>query len=115
MKKILVFILFFPSSTDTILTRPAHNSHEEVIEYINIDCENYTLQSCQSLYYALILLLNAMFIKFVGVQMGTDCAPPVVCFVCVEVLQPSQPSGVMSSAVSLPNHTLLGRITPLSG
>ena len=26
-------------------------------------------------------------------------------FVCVEVLQPSQPTGVMSSAVSLPNHT----------
>ena len=25
-------------------------------------------------------------------------------FVCVEVLRPSQPSGVMSSAVSLPNH-----------
>ena len=26
-------------------------------------------------------------------------------FVCVEVLQPSQPNGVMLSAVSLPNHT----------
>ena len=26
-------------------------------------------------------------------------------FVCVEVLWPSQPNGVMSSAVSLPNHT----------
>ena len=26
-------------------------------------------------------------------------------FVCVEVLRPSQPKGVMSSAVSLPNHT----------
>ena len=25
-------------------------------------------------------------------------------FVCVEVLRPSQPSGVMSSMVSLPNH-----------
>ena len=25
--------------------------------------------------------------------------------VCVEVLQPSQPNNVMSSAVSLPNHT----------
>ena len=30
-------------------------------------------------------------------------------FVCVEVLQPSQPSGVMSSAVSLPNHTFNGQ------
>ena len=28
-----------------------------------------------------------------------------VLFVCVEVLWPSQPNGVMSSVVSLPNHT----------
>ena len=37
----------------------------------------------------------------------------VVCwfcsFVCVEVLRPSQPNGVMSSAVSLPNHTFTGQ------
>ena len=26
-------------------------------------------------------------------------------FICVEVLRPSQPNGVMSSVVSLPNHT----------
>ena len=30
-------------------------------------------------------------------------------FVCVEVLRPSQPSGVMSSMVSLPNHTFTGQ------
>ena len=30
-------------------------------------------------------------------------------FVCVEVLLPSQPSGVMSSAVSLPNHMFTGQ------
>ena len=29
--------------------------------------------------------------------------------VCVEVLRPSQPNGVMSSAVSLPNHTYTGQ------
>ena len=28
---------------------------------------------------------------------------------CVDVLWPSQPSGVMSSAVSLPNHTFAGQ------
>ena len=28
---------------------------------------------------------------------------------CAEVLQPSQPNGVMSSAVSLPNHMLTGQ------
>ena len=33
----------------------------------------------------------------------------MVLFVCVEVLRPSQPSGVMSSAVSLPNHTFTGQ------
>ena len=32
-----------------------------------------------------------------------------VLFVCVEVLRPSQPSGVMSSVVSLPNHTFTGQ------
>ena len=36
-------------------------------------------------------------------------------FVCVEVLRPSQPNGVMSSVVSLPNHTLTGQLSPLSG
>ena len=30
-------------------------------------------------------------------------------FVCVEVLRPSQPNGVMSSVVNLPNHTFTGQ------
>ena len=30
-------------------------------------------------------------------------------FVCVEVLQPSPSNGVMSSAISLPNHTFTGQ------
>ena len=30
-------------------------------------------------------------------------------FVCVEVLRPSQPNAVMSSVVSLPNHTFTGQ------
>ena len=30
-------------------------------------------------------------------------------FVCGKVLRPSQPNGVMSSAVSLPNHTFTGQ------
>ena len=33
----------------------------------------------------------------------------VCLFVCVEVLRPSQPNGVMSSTVSLPNHTFTGQ------
>ena len=39
----------------------------------------------------------------------TESAKRVVLFVCVEVLRPSQPNGVMSSAVSLPNHTFTGQ------
>ena len=35
-------------------------------------------------------------------------------FVSVEILRPSQHNRVMSSAVSLPNHILLGRLSPLS-
>ena len=30
-------------------------------------------------------------------------------YICVQVLRPSQPNGVMSSAVSLPNHTFTGQ------
>ena len=33
----------------------------------------------------------------------------LILLVCVEVLRPSQPNGVMSSAVSLPNHTFTGQ------
>ena len=36
-------------------------------------------------------------------------APHACLFVCVEVLRPSQPNGVMSSVVSLPNHTFTGQ------
>ena len=32
--------------------------------------------------------------------------------VCVEVLRPSQPNGVISSVVSLPNHTFTGQALP---
>ena len=31
------------------------------------------------------------------------------CQICVEVLRPSQPNGVMASAVSLPNHMFTGQ------
>ena len=34
---------------------------------------------------------------------------PASLLVCVEVLWPSQPNGVMSSAVSLPNHMFTGQ------
>ena len=38
------------------------------------------------------------------------CFEIIIClFVCVEVLWPSQPNRVMSSAVTLPNHTFTGQ------
>ena len=43
-------------------------------------------------------------------HLGLQCLlRPVCLFVCVEVLWPSQPNGVMSSAVSLPNHMFTGQ------
>ena len=45
-----------------------------------------------------------------GVIMLYFPAKRKVClFVCVEVLRPSQPNGVMSSTVSLPKHTFTGQ------
>ena len=41
-----------------------------------------------------------------------NCQPDDLLFsniVCVEVLRPSQPNGVMSSVVTLPNHTFTGQ------
>ena len=38
----------------------------------------------------------------------TPCSD-ICLFVCVAVLRPRQPNGVMSSAVSLPNHTFIGQ------
>ena len=44
------------------------------------------------------------------VSSGDNLHEMFVClFVGVEVLQPSQPNGVMSSTVSLPNHTFTGQ------
>ena len=41
--------------------------------------------------------------------MGREVLNDAFPFVCVEVLRPSQANGVMSSAVSLPNHTFTGQ------
>ena len=44
-----------------------------------------------------------------ALSIGTPYLLTILVLVCVEVLRPSQPSGVMSSAVSLPNHTFTGQ------
>ena len=48
-------------------------------------------------------------IHFIGEEELLFCFSWVCLFVCVEVLRPSQPNGVMSSAVSLPYHTFTGQ------
>ena len=42
-------------------------------------------------------------------ERANELKPRHEMFVCVEVLRPSQPNGVMSSVVSLPNHTFTGQ------
>ena len=45
-----------------------------------------------------------------SMQLTSTCAHTEIClFVCVAVLRPSQPNEVMSSTVSLPNHTFTGQ------
>ena len=51
-----------------------------------------------------------------GIPLTCPLMPPAASkFVCVEVLRPSQPNGVMSSAVVYLTTRLLGRLSPLSG
>ena len=42
-------------------------------------------------------------------SVGWENGPQQGLFVCVEISWPSQPNGVMSSVVSLPNHTFTGQ------
>ena len=62
------------------------------------------------------MLLGALSVKLAPAKMGSQInifflflnvniiVDSIFCLFCVEVLQPSQPNGVMSSMVSLPNH-----------
>ena len=60
---------------------------------------------------------NQGFINCQGVVQGINCQyvfkaliiEVLTVFLFVEVLLPSQPNGVMSSTVSLPNHTFTGQ------
>ena len=61
-----------------------------------------------------MLALRQKAIKCLQVKFSAGCLYTkymcIFClFVCVEVLRPSQPNRVMSSAVSFPNHTFTGQ------
>ena len=47
--------------------------------------------------------------RLIWVNADRLCITVGFLFVCVDVLRPSQPIGVMSSAVNLPNHTFTGQ------
>ena len=55
--------------------------------------------------------MSVFITKFTDIKFGINftCLRNALWFVCVEVLRPSQPNGVMSSAVSLPNHMFTGQ------
>ena len=61
-------------------------------------------------------LLETPFQKWFGVEESKQVVTKTVSlvkngwFVCVEVLRPSQPNGVMSSVVSIPNHMFTGQV-----
>ena len=57
-------------------------------------------------FYIVKLGFTGVCIIFLISAQNIDCG---YSFVCVEVLRPSQPNGVMSSAVRLPNHTFTGQ------
>ena len=62
-----------------------------------------------------VFFLQTWKILYLLSELNMHCNIWEAFLVCVEVLQPSQTKGVMLSAVSLTNQTLLGRLSPLSG
>ena len=69
-------------------------------------------QTNYSILFLPYFVLTHMFYKKIVRMLNSadpDQTAPSVLFVCVEVLRPSQPIGVMLSAVSLPNHTSTGQ------
>ena len=63
----------------------------------------FSLPSRKHAYIILTPTPHSLLYSKTGVYMG------ICLFVCVEVLRPSQPRGVMSSAFSLPNHMFTGQ------
>ena len=58
-------------------------------------------------FFPLILIIDVL--QQYCANFRKKCTYGTCLFVCVEVLRPSQPNEVMSSVVSLPNHTFTGQ------
>ena len=80
----------------------------------NHNFEVYTQQYVMDTKYFFLENLKNKPIRYVTLNTGTPYLLPILrivtMFVCVEVLWPSQPNGVMLSAVSLPNHTFTEQV-----
>ena len=68
------------------------------------DCPSYHVNYVGRVKVYLYQMITKTTISFIF-----DNCSTINRFVCVEVLRPSQPNGVMSSKVSLPNHTFTGQ------
>ena len=70
-----------------------------MFRYIEIDCASqvasFALDLLHRMFVVYMLLINT------ELEYVCACVPRARVCVCVEVLRPSQPNGVMSSAVSL--------------
>ena len=74
------------------------------MQLLRENVEKSSLSKCIKVFNGLNIRCMIKVVKLVSYDQHF-----VLLFVCVEVLRPSQPSGVMSSAVSLPNHTFTGQ------
>ena len=71
-------------------------------------CQSEFMYNIPSNSQFLLKALSGNYKLFNYIDIPIHVAARVI-FVCVEVLRPSQPNGVMSSMVSLPNHTYNGQ------
>ena len=81
---------------------------EESIRHKWVNYMNYrTCVHAQILNYLYAYIYGYLFVRMCPYVLQLSAQS--LWFVCVEDLRPSQPSGVMSGAVSLPNHTFTGQ------
>ena len=55
------------------------------------------------------ILIASLIHQMISAIIQADHVPNFTMFVCVEFFRPSQPNGVMLSAVRLPSHTFTGQ------
>ena len=82
-----------------VLSRTMSRRHESVFDDPDVAAELAEIHEK----FVVCVCLQTHYINCLTEELGM-----FVC-VCVEVLRPSQPNGVMSSAVSLPNHMFTGK------